>query len=335
MTLATTRPLSEGEVDSQPKLNFAWLEITGKCQLKCLHCYAESGPNGSHGSMTPLQWRAVIDQVAELGAPLVQFIGGEPTLHPDFIALARYALSKGLAVEVYTNLVLVNDALWELFATPGVQLATSYYSDDPQQHGRITGAANSHRLTTANIEQAVRRGIPLRVGLIDIEDGQRADAARALLKQMGVTEIGYDRLREVGRGQRQQTADTSQLCGQCTNNSVAIAPDGTVWPCVFTRWLPVGNVQDSPLATILTGSVMSSVAEALDAEFAQRMSCEHGDRGCNPRCGPTVCSPDYCKPKIGVHSPTAGCAPADCGPNCPPNCSPQCGPTQCSPKGTR
>jgi hypothetical protein len=33
------------------RLSFLWLEITGRCQLACRHCYAESGPRGTHGSM--------------------------------------------------------------------------------------------------------------------------------------------------------------------------------------------------------------------------------------------------------------------------------------------
>jgi hypothetical protein len=27
-----------------------WLELTGKCQLACVHCYADSGPDKGHGS---------------------------------------------------------------------------------------------------------------------------------------------------------------------------------------------------------------------------------------------------------------------------------------------
>jgi MoaA/NifB/PqqE/SkfB family radical SAM enzyme len=29
------------------ELSFVWLEITGKCQLECAHCYADSGPQWS------------------------------------------------------------------------------------------------------------------------------------------------------------------------------------------------------------------------------------------------------------------------------------------------
>ncbi|HEY3514514.1 MAG TPA: hypothetical protein VGL36_35370 [Kribbella sp.] len=45
----------------------------------------------------------------ELG---VQFIGGEPTLHPASPELLRRALAAGLEVEVFSNLVHVTPALW-------------------------------------------------------------------------------------------------------------------------------------------------------------------------------------------------------------------------------
>lgn len=64
-------------------LRFLWLEITGRCQLACRHCYADSGPRGAHGSMTPRDWRRVIDQAVDLGVPLVQFIGGDRRCTPS------------------------------------------------------------------------------------------------------------------------------------------------------------------------------------------------------------------------------------------------------------
>jgi Radical SAM superfamily/4Fe-4S single cluster domain len=67
-----------------PPLNFLWLEITGKCNLRCTHCYAESAPRGTHGSLTRCEWHAIIADAKQVGADTVQFIGGEPTLHPDF-----------------------------------------------------------------------------------------------------------------------------------------------------------------------------------------------------------------------------------------------------------
>ncbi|MFJ8962808.1 radical SAM protein [Lentzea sp. NPDC102401] len=67
----------EAQLNPQSRVTFAWLEVTGKCQLQCDHCYADSGPAGSHGPMAAEEWTSVIDQLADLGTRMVQFIGGE------------------------------------------------------------------------------------------------------------------------------------------------------------------------------------------------------------------------------------------------------------------
>ncbi|WP_217637666.1 radical SAM protein [Actinopolyspora saharensis] len=123
-------------------LSFVWLEITGKCQLECTHCYAESDPDGDHGAMDERAWRHVIDQSRELGAEMVQFIGGEPMLHPALPGLVDYARARGVEVEVFSNLVHVPQVVWDVLTVPGVRLATSYYSDAPDRARRRDKAAH-------------------------------------------------------------------------------------------------------------------------------------------------------------------------------------------------
>src|SRR6187399_1754788 len=183
----------------KPRVTFLWLELTGRCQLSCVHCYADSSPSGNHGSMTTADWKEVIAEAAGMGVRTVQFIGGEPTLHPDLDELIRHALSHALAVEVFTNLVHVSDRLWATFSQPGVTLATSYYSADADRHAAVTGR-RTHRRTRANIVKAIGLGIPLRAGIVDLGPQQRAGEARSELIDLGVPAIGYDRLRRLGRG---------------------------------------------------------------------------------------------------------------------------------------
>ncbi|MFD4399853.1 hypothetical protein [Kitasatospora sp. NPDC058397] len=35
--------------------------MTAFCNERCDHCYADSGPDGTHGRMTELDWRSTID----------------------------------------------------------------------------------------------------------------------------------------------------------------------------------------------------------------------------------------------------------------------------------
>ncbi|MEY9988038.1 MoaA/NifB/PqqE/SkfB family radical SAM enzyme [Streptomyces sp. V4I8] len=91
------------------------LETTGRCQLNCRHCCTSSGPKAPAGTMTRQDWLDAITDIAELGIPAVQFIGGEPTLAPYLPQYIDYALGLGLKVEVYSNLTHIRPRLWEAF----------------------------------------------------------------------------------------------------------------------------------------------------------------------------------------------------------------------------
>jgi MoaA/NifB/PqqE/SkfB family radical SAM enzyme len=256
-------------------------------------CYSDSGPTGTHGSMTTTDWKRILDEGVQMGVRNVQFIGGEPTLHPDLPELINYALARGLSVEVYTNLVHVTDALWTVFAQPGVSLASSYFSDDSEQHAAITGAPSYPR-TKANIAEARRRGIPVRVGVLDLGNGQRAAEAQAELIALGVPQVGYDQLRELGRGARGPEAQAGQLCGRCGDGAASIGPDGTVRPCTMSRWQTVGNVHDAPLEQIVAG--LPDARDALTAQGMPRISAT--DRSeCRPISTGENCFPYHCHPR--------------------------------------
>ena len=304
---ATLAPTQRAE------LGFLWLEITGRCQLECVHCYADSGTSGTHGSMGYDDWISVIDQAAALGTQLVQFIGGEPTLHPGLIPLTAHALARGVEVEIYSNLVRVSDAMWETFAQTGVRLATSYYSDDPSQHLAIT-RRNTLARTRANIAAAVRCGIPVRVGIIELGDRQRVEQAKTELATLGVTNVDVDRMRLLGRPAR-TACDASELCGQCGDGIAAVLPDGSVSPCPLGRWLTAGNVLDTPLPSMVEG--LQHISETMiKPATVTAWPCEPN---CNPGCNPGMQKPDDCNPR------------GTCDPNKRPD--PQCNPTfKCRPK---
>lgn len=113
MSLSETTPhpvVSRSQVKStrelsQQDLSFLWLEITGKCNLECVHCYANSSPRADlFGRMSSVHWVNVIEAAAQLGCRSLQFIGGEPTLQPaldDFIVCARRTGFE--QIEVFTN----------------------------------------------------------------------------------------------------------------------------------------------------------------------------------------------------------------------------------------
>lgn len=308
MTATATGPVSAAETPPQIPA-FLELEITGFCQLTCLHCYADSGPRGGNGTMTAGDWEHVIDQAAAIGVTTVQFIGGEPVIAPHFPRLMRHALDAGLNVNVYSNLVRVTPALWELLSNPRVSLSTSWYTADPAVHATITGSRTAWASTRANITEAIKRGIPVQAAIIDgIVPGQDAAAAEAGLRALGVTGIRVRPSQGVGRAASNgQHHDPSELCGQCGTGRAAILPSGQLTPCVIGRWMHAGNVKETPISEILTGQAWHDALAAVP-----RMAdpcppaCPPGGDGqdCPPASNP-ACFPSYCPPEGGDRTLTA------------------------------
>ncbi|MFG2695782.1 radical SAM protein [Kitasatospora sp. NPDC048407] len=301
------------------------LELTNKCQLNCGHCFNDSGPHQSHGTMTLDDWMKVVAECAELGVTVVQLIGGEPTAFPGWRDLVDHALSLGLEVEVFSNLYHLTETAWETVTRPGVRLATSYYSINAGEHDRVTRLPGSHRRTRANIVTALNRGIPLRVGIVRCHDEQFVEQARQELLALGVHHITVDDARGIGRAGNGQAPTMDALCGNCARGRVAILPDGTVAPCVIGRWLGKENVKDAGgLRRILSGPAWAQIAAGIPPKRSTVTgACTPNDSNdCDPSNTP-ACAPKY---DVAPGPTTLS--------HCPPNDSQSCAPTEpaCNPQ---
>lgn len=280
-------------------LRFLSLEITGRCQLTCPPlCYAKSGPKRNHGSMTEDDWNRTIDEAASLGTEEIQLIGGEPTLHPAFTRMVQRAVDAGLRVRVYSNLFRIRDEHWRLFEHPNVRLATTYHSTVAAEHDEVTGREGSHKATRANIAEAVRRGIRLKVAVLDGGDHERAERARAEMQALGVHEVQVSQVRAVGNAAGTAMPSTASLCGRCGDQKAAVLPDGKVSVCEMGRFLTAGSVKDASLASVLASDRWAEVTASIPRRAGAAL--------CPPDCAPnddSSCGPDNSGP----------CGPADDG----------------------
>ena len=280
MTAATTSTATRHAVEP---VTFLELEITRDCTLVCSHCYSNSGPAAGNGPMTTADWMSVIEQAAEHPTiKTVQFIGGEPTRHRAFANLALYARLLTLQVAVFTNLVSVTEQHWRVFTKSGVHVSTSWYSADPAEHDQITGQPGSFDMTWSNICAARRLGLKLRVGLVQVLDGQDIDGAERMLRELGITNITRDKARPVGRAAARGAAATdTDLCSKCGRGRAAIDTAGRLMPCVLGRHHCAGDVRETPLAELLNRR-----------EWAEMVDSIHGHGSCAPAdsndCNPAV-----------------------------------------------
>lgn len=94
------------------------------------------------------------------------------------------------------------------------------------------------------------------------------------------------------------------MCGRA---KFAVLPDGRVTPCVFSRWMEIGNVHRQTLAEIYSSEAMNAARSDLEREFPH--TAPHMAPTCLPECNPSF---DSCSPQT-VCAPDAACGPTGSG----------------------
>lgn len=84
--------------------------ITKRCNLSCVHCYFDARAKSDKDELSTEQAKAMIDDLALFGAPVLLFSGGEPFLRQDLFELGAYARAKGLRTVISTNGTLITKA---------------------------------------------------------------------------------------------------------------------------------------------------------------------------------------------------------------------------------
>ncbi len=249
-------------------LDFLWLELTNRCNLRCVHCYTESHPHsGDRDVLTTQAYERLMREAYNLGCRKLQFIGGEPQLNRDFHKLLVTANTIGFEfIEVFSNLTQLDDETVCYAAQNGICFATSVYSDEPAAHDAITRVKSSHARTIRNLKKLIDKGIETRAATIVI-DQDRANVKRTkrFLTALGVTHVKSAQVREFGRGEEilSRPARLEGLCGHCWSGKLCIAPDGTAYPCVMARQWPVGNVLETSLAEIVGGRSLEGMRQTI------------------------------------------------------------------------
>lgn len=266
-----------------------FLELTGRCNENCVHCYASSGPEVSASLDRELIF-TVLRDAAALGFRSVQLTGGDPLVSPHFLQAAELCRELGLEIEVYTNGLALREELVRSLVPLEADLAFSVYSSDPAAHDAVTRTPGSHARTLAAIALAQKYGLEVRVGVVLSEvNAATFDETVSLLIAQGIDEskIATTRERGVGRGEhrnqderlergRAHASEPDRLGKLC------VSYEGKVLPCIFDRKTVLGDVRKQSLDAILDQEIgalrfprhLRPVSEELscqDCQFRRRL----------------------------------------------------------------
>jgi AdoMet-dependent heme synthase len=148
---------------------YAQLELTYKCNLKCLHCYTDNSIQKNE--MSTKEIKHVIDQLAELNTLYLVLTGGEIFTRPDWFEIAAYARIKGFALRLYTNATLITAAIAnKIYNLKPLVVETSLYGSSPEVHEMITQIPGSFDSTIIAIKQLVKLGVKVLIKTMVIKN---------------------------------------------------------------------------------------------------------------------------------------------------------------------
>ena len=137
--------------------------MTRRCNLKCVHCYAKSEDISYDNELNREQSLAMIDDLAEFGVPVLLFSGGEPLVHPRLIEYAQYAVNKGMRAVISTNGTLITEEKAKALKEIGLSYVGISLDGLEETHDKFRGVKGSYKKAMKAIEYCQKAGI--KVGL--------------------------------------------------------------------------------------------------------------------------------------------------------------------------
>lgn len=285
----------------------ALLELTHRCNFRCVHCY-ESNHERTDELSTD-EWKHVIDELRAAGVLFLTFSGGEFSLRPDALGLMAYARAAGFYLRVFSNAAVLTERVmrqWAKDCAPH-EVEVSVYGASAATYQAVTGAKNGYEQMVAGLERLYRDGYQVRVKVVVLRENVHEVAEmRALGERFGfrVSVSGKLTVRDDGSLEplAHQVSDedwksfddhfeenrlvmSSDADGRPCNagrSSLSVGPNGDVYACVDMR-VSLGNLMTRSLMEIWEGRGLLQSVRAVrnrDFLFPERMDYSRARAPC-------------------------------------------------------
>jgi Fe-coproporphyrin III synthase len=184
--------------------------MTRRCNLKCVHCYAQAKDIEFENELSTDEGKALIDDLANFGSPVILFSGGEPTLRKDLPELAAYAREKGMRAVISTNGTLIDRDLAKKLKAVGLSYVGVSLDGIRETNDRFRGMKGAFDAALRGLHNCQEEGI--KVGLrftINKQNVRDIPAIFDLLEEEKIPRICFYHLVYAGRGSNMVSEDLS------------------------------------------------------------------------------------------------------------------------------
>lgn len=179
------------------------LELTNKCSFSCDYCYNESSINNDKFLQKPVE---ILKQLKQIGVQIVEITGGEPSLHPEFLNVLKFATKNFLNVGIITNGFYMSKKVLDTIIKFKDKIFVQINLDASNQIvvDEITGLSGSFQHIIKTIKRLTSKGAMLHVAMVIEKSSQIDDILNTakLAKELGVLKFGISPVINKGRGKR-------------------------------------------------------------------------------------------------------------------------------------
>ncbi len=197
------------QFSSDKKPVVVW-SVGQRCNLKCIHCYSQSKDIEYSNELTTKEAKAMLDDLAEFGAPVILFSGGEPTMRPDLLELIAYAKEKGLRAVISTNGTLISEEKASALKNMGLSYVGISLDGIKETNDRFRGVIGAFDAALQGIRNCKKVGI--KVGLrftINKRNAKDIPAIFDLIEEEDIPRVCFYHLVYSGRGSKLIDEDLS------------------------------------------------------------------------------------------------------------------------------
>ena len=229
-------------------LNGCYIEITSNCNLRCIHCYNESGELRDQISVEA--FKNVLGCYDNPKKASITLSGGEPLLHPQVWKFIDMMLESGILARnilLITNATCITDDVANMLAEKHVSVQVSLNGSRAELHDSICGKGNFER-TMAGLQRLLSKHANMVIvrNMMNKQNmNDNWDMFCEKLIDMGVHKIMLAGLKKVGRANENlekialTPLEYQSLIDRLKESKVITVPYSGVCPYVYQDENPV------------------------------------------------------------------------------------------------
>lgn len=183
----------------EPELRNLFLELTGQCNERCLHCGSWCDGSASPQVPTDLLLETLADVKRRLGIDntMLCITGGEPLLRKDFFSLMSQATQMGYRWGMTTNGTLVTPDVATRLAHSGMRTVSVSVDGLPDTHDWFRGRAGSYAQAIRGVENLLAQGSFDHVQVTTVVHKRNIDELEGMFEELDKLDIDSWRLASI------------------------------------------------------------------------------------------------------------------------------------------